>query len=79
MKIKKHGDGKVWVFSEKTRGWHDVAVDIGDLDPGEVLSELIKTKLKEEKDLSYGMAFSEVQKENPELSKRYFEQLRGRK
>ena len=79
MKIQKHGNGKVWVFSEQTHGWHDVTVDSVDFDMGEVLSELIKLKMEEEKHLSFGMAFSEVTKENPEIAKRYQEQLNGRR
>jgi len=35
------------------------------------LSKLVEFKLKENKDFSYGMAFSEVQKENPELTLLY--------
>lgn len=47
--------------------------------PGDSLNELIKVKLKEKKSLSYGMAFSEVQRENPELAKRFLDQVRAKR
>jgi hypothetical protein len=42
---------------------------------GEALDRLIKQKMTEERDLTYGQAFSEVQKENPELSKAYVQEI----
>jgi hypothetical protein len=77
MKILKHANGKVWIFSESVHGW--VAATDESVDAGEVLQELIKLKIQGKKDLSYSMAFSEVGRENPELAKRYLEQLRGQR
>ena len=46
---------------------------------GEKLSALTKTKMEAKKDLSYSMAFSEVQKENPELTKEYQQEIKPNK
>lgn len=46
---------------------------------GEKLSVLVKIKKDEKKDLSYSAAFSEVQRENPELAKEYLEEIRPNK
>jgi cation transport regulator ChaB len=43
---------------------------------GEKLSALTKQKMEAKKDLSYGMAFAEVQKENSELAKEFLEEVR---
>jgi hypothetical protein len=79
MKIKKTGDGVLWIFNESAPelGWRKTNDEA--LDPGEVFSELIKIKQEEKKDLSYGMAFSEVQKENLDLAKRYLDQVRAKR
>lgn len=45
----------------------------------EKLSALTKQKMEAKKDLSYAIAFSEVQKENPELAKEYSEEVRPKK
>ena len=45
----------------------------------EKLSALTKKKMDEKKDLSYGAAFSEVQKENPELAKELLAEIRPQK
>jgi hypothetical protein len=45
----------------------------------EKLSVLVKTKMEAKKDLSYGLAFSEVQKENPELAKEALAEIRPKK
>jgi cation transport regulator ChaB len=42
----------------------------------EKLSALTKKKMNEKKDLSYGSAFAEVQKENPELAKELLAEIR---
>lgn len=42
----------------------------------EKLSALTKTKMETKKDLSYGAAFSEVQKENPELARELLVEIR---
>ena len=76
MKILKHGNGKVWCYCESLHGW--VPPTHEQINAGDALSELIKLKMEEEKSLSFGMAFSEVTKENPEIAKRYQEQLNGR-
>lgn len=79
MKIKKETDGVLWAFNESApeRGWRKVNDE--DLDPGEVLSEIIKVKQQEKKDLPFGMAFSEMQRENPELAKRFLDQVRSKR
>lgn len=41
----------------------------------EKLSAMTKQKMEAKKDLSYSMAFSEVQKENPELAKEYLSEI----
>ena len=46
---------------------------------GEKLSALTKTKMEAKKDLSFSMAFSEVQKENPELTKEYQQEIKPNK
>lgn len=43
----------------------------------EKLSQLTQAKLKGNKGMNYGEAFSEVQKENPELAKEYAIEIRG--
>lgn len=43
---------------------------------GAKLAELTKRKMAENKDLAYGAAFAEVQKENPELAAEYAAELR---
>jgi hypothetical protein len=43
---------------------------------GEKLSALTKKKMEEKKDLSYSLAFAEVQKENPELAKEYLAEIK---
>jgi hypothetical protein len=48
-----------------------------DVDPGDLLIQLTKDKM-EKKDLSYSMAFAEVQRENPELAKRHLDQMRAK-
>jgi hypothetical protein len=45
----------------------------------EKLSALTKQKMEVKKDLSYGAAFSEVQKENPELAKELLAEIRPQK
>lgn len=40
-------------------------------DPKDLLSEPIKMKLKEKKDLTYNAVFSEVERENPKLAEKY--------
>jgi len=45
----------------------------------EKLSALTKQKMEAKKDLSYGAAFSEVQKENPELAKELLAEVRPSK
>ena len=45
----------------------------------EKLSALTKQKMEAKKDLSYGAAFSEVQKENPELAKELLAEVRSSK
>ena len=45
----------------------------------EKLSALTKQKMEEKKDLSYGAAFSEVQKENPELAMELLAEVRPSK
>lgn len=45
----------------------------------EKLSVLVKTKMEAKKDLSYTMAFAEVQKENPELAKEALAEIRPTK
>lgn len=74
MEILKTTDGVLWVRQPDAAGW--VHLTEADLDPGDLLSELIKQKLNKKKDLSYSMAFSEVQKENSELARTYLEQVR---
>lgn len=46
---------------------------------GDKLSALIKKKMEKNKDLSYGAAFAEVQKENPELATDLLEEIRHKK
>ena len=43
---------------------------------GEKLSALTKKKMEDHKDLSYNAAFSEAQKENPELAKEYLAEIK---
>jgi hypothetical protein len=43
----------------------------------EKLSALTKQKMESKKDLSYGAAFSEVQKENPELAREIVEEMKS--
>jgi hypothetical protein len=82
MKIIRKGKDKIlWIFSESLHSWvrpDQIEMD-ENLDLGNVLTELIKEKMEEKKDLSYGMAFSEVQKENLELARRYADQLRAKR
>lgn len=46
-------------------------------DPADFLSKAIKWEMEERKDLSYAMAFSEVQKKYPGMAKRFQDQLKG--
>jgi len=43
----------------------------------EKLSALVKQKMETKKDLFYGAAFAEVQKENPELAREMLDQMKG--
>jgi hypothetical protein len=49
------------------------------LEIGQKIVSLINEKMKVKKSLSYSEALTEVQKENPELAKRYLEQIRGKR
>lgn len=44
---------------------------------GEKIEKLIGDKMKADKTLSYGAAFAEVQRENPELANEYVQEIRG--
>jgi cation transport regulator ChaB len=46
---------------------------------GEKIQALIKKKMNEKKDLSYGQAFTEVQKENVDLAKEYLAEINANK
>lgn len=46
-------------------------------DPESFLTHVVKSEMKENKDLSYGEAFSEAQKKYPEMARRYSLQVRG--
>ena len=63
---------KVVEFKEIAKRGDDVSGDAGGK-----LEKLIKDKMKEDKDLSYSAAFSEVQRENPALVREYQQQLAG--
>jgi hypothetical protein len=68
-------------FKEFVEEWPELLgkikrIDIGSLDLDNegrafLMSKLVELKLKEKKDLTYGMAFSEIQKENPGLTLLY--------
>jgi hypothetical protein len=49
--------------------------DIGTKGAGEKLLGLVRKKMAENKELKYGPAFAEVQKENPELAQEYRQEL----
>jgi len=53
------------------------STDAGTGSAGEKLTTLTTKKMQENKKLSYSQAFAEVQKENPELSAEYAEELKG--
>lgn len=44
---------------------------------GSKVEALIRAKMKEKQDLSYGSAFAEVQRENPDLAREYQQELGG--
>jgi hypothetical protein len=44
---------------------------------GAKLEKLTRDKITANKDLSYGAAFAEVQRENPDLAKEYQEEIQG--
>ena len=63
---------KVVEFKELAKRGDDVSGDAGGK-----LELLVKKKMGEDKTLAYGAAFSEVQRENPELAREYQQELAG--
>lgn len=51
--------------------------DAGSGNAGGKIETLVKEKMKADKKLTYGMAFAEVQQENPELAAEYADELKG--
>lgn len=49
----------------------------GQGDAGQKLEDLTQKKMKDQKDLTYSQAFTEVQKENPELAKEYAQEFKA--
>jgi hypothetical protein len=80
MKTRKGSDGILWAFDESVGGWiHADGPQLSSEKRANILSRLVKDKMEDKKDLSYGEAFTEVQKENPELSIKYLNELRKKK
>jgi hypothetical protein len=78
-RVKHHELTSGMAFREVLKDWPELIKKIdsetqASLDSelrASLLSELVELKLKEKKELTYGMAFSEVQKENPGLTLLY--------
>ena len=67
--------GKPISYGEHATGDKDTG---GQGNAGEKLSKLTREKMKEQKDLTYGQAFAEIQRENPDLAKEYAQEIKGR-